>query len=176
MIFTWVTKKCTRGSTCCRPAPATSFLLFPAHQVPLFYRTTRANPPSIPHSHGLHPSSPFYSPPSLSLRCYLASRIAYVIMPPRSLPSAALPILSHLPPYPPAYQSFDVLPSSSCTVFPVHCDAIERGHFVHGYSFRPAFVASVSISSLGLHICLHPLSCRFPRLLRAVLLDWIRCC
>ncbi|KAJ7887807.1 hypothetical protein B0H14DRAFT_1220793 [Mycena olivaceomarginata] len=42
--------------------------------------------------------------------------------------------------------------------------------------FRPTFVASVSISSLALHTRLHPLSCRFSCLPRAVLLDWIRRC
>ncbi|KAJ7936961.1 hypothetical protein B0H13DRAFT_2649337 [Mycena leptocephala] len=107
---------------------------------------------------------------------YLASPIAYVITKPRFLPCTALPILSHLPPYPPAYQSFDVLPSSSCTVFPIRCDAIECGHFVHGSSFRPTFIASVSIPSLAFYIHLDPLSCRFPRLPRAVLLDWIYHC
>ncbi|KAJ7695526.1 hypothetical protein B0H14DRAFT_3042162, partial [Mycena olivaceomarginata] len=42
--------------------------------------------------------------------------------------------------------------------------------------FRPTFVASVSISSLALHIRLHHLSCRFPCFPRAMLLNWIRRC
>ncbi|KAJ7741910.1 hypothetical protein B0H14DRAFT_2989037, partial [Mycena olivaceomarginata] len=42
-------------------------------------RSTRANPRSIPRrlhvlSHGLRPSSSFYSPPSLSVHCCPASR------------------------------------------------------------------------------------------------------
>ncbi|KAJ7822199.1 hypothetical protein B0H14DRAFT_2829253 [Mycena olivaceomarginata] len=67
-------------------------------------------------------------------------------------------------PSPPALRiRYAAMPSSaetSCTTTP----------------FRPTFVAFVSISSLALHIRLHPLSCRSPRLPRAVLLDWIRRC
>ncbi|KAJ7834489.1 hypothetical protein B0H13DRAFT_2678637 [Mycena leptocephala] len=103
------------------------------------------------HSHGLHPS-PFYSPPPLSLRCYLASRIAYVITPRRSFHPTSCPP-------PPAlcfrYAAMALSADTSCTATP----------------FRPIFVASISISSFMLHICLHPLSCRFPCLPHAVLVD-----
>jgi hypothetical protein len=143
----------------------------PSKCPPLFYRTTRANPRSIPHSHGLHPS-PFYSPPSLSLRCYLASRIAYVITPRRSFLVLPIqfcptyrPILlhsSHLMscPPPPAlcfrYAAMPLSADTSCTATP----------------FRPTFVASVSIPlALHIHIRLLHLSCRFPHLSRAVLVD-----
>ncbi|KAJ7888650.1 hypothetical protein B0H14DRAFT_1193087 [Mycena olivaceomarginata] len=97
--------------------------------------------------------------------------VAYVITPPRLFPCAALPILSHLrpillhsshsmscPPPAPRFRYAAMPLSADCTATP----------------FRPTFVASVSISSLALHIRLHPLSYWLPRLLRAVLLDWIR--
>jgi hypothetical protein len=102
--------------------------------------------------------------------------VAYVITPPRLFPCAALPILAHLRPIvlhsshsmscppPPAprfrYAAMPLSADTSCTATP----------------FRPTFVTSVSISSLALHIRLHPVSCWFPRLPHAVLLDWIRCC
>ncbi|KAJ7363067.1 hypothetical protein DFH08DRAFT_842002 [Mycena albidolilacea] len=87
-------------------------------------RSTRAKPRSIPrrlhvHSHGLRPSSSFYSPPSLSVNCYLASRRRLSVI--------------------------RCLPSSSRTAYPLRCDAIECGHFVHGYSL-PAQIRRIPIN------------------------------
>ncbi|KAJ7936953.1 hypothetical protein B0H13DRAFT_1946269, partial [Mycena leptocephala] len=152
-------------STYRRPAPVPSFLLFPAHPSARLSFIAFARTPSLAL---LLPTSAFSSLlPRFTYR--LCNHAAPFLVPPFQFCPAYRPILVHIshstscPPPPPLCFPYAATPLSadtSCT----------------GTPFRPTFVASVSISSLALHICLHPLSCRFPCLPRAVLLDWIRRC
>ncbi|KAJ7726672.1 hypothetical protein B0H14DRAFT_3519028 [Mycena olivaceomarginata] len=103
-------------------------------------RSIRANPRSIPrrlhaHLHGLHPSSSFYSPPSLSLHCYLASR--------RRLCNHSAPFPSLCCPsnsVPPTALSFYIAVIRCLTLLLPHCvsDSSHLYQYLIGASYPPS--------------------------------------